>query len=151
MGLACVLVARKPRHDKVSVCGYLVDVHCLGLKNTLGPLVMGAVRLLAFRRYFFGTYAAEPLVAPLEPAQQLVFAAVDGVWSRCRLCRHTVGISVSMVTSADDDIELGRDGLPFFMRGPYDDAQEVLRTLDRSLGTRKPPCRRYRTSGRLGA
>ena len=39
-GLVCVLVARRHRYDKVSVCGYLVDVHCLGVKNTIGPKVM---------------------------------------------------------------------------------------------------------------
>lgn len=36
-GLVCVLVARRHRYDKVAVCGYLVDVHCLGVKNSMGP------------------------------------------------------------------------------------------------------------------
>ncbi len=76
-GLVCVLVARKHRHDKVSVCGYLVDVHCLGVKNALGPRVMDELDLVTFRRYYFGAYDADPLAAPLELAQQLVFGAVD--------------------------------------------------------------------------
>jgi hypothetical protein len=32
-----VLVARRDRWDKVSVCGYLADVYCLGVKKVLGP------------------------------------------------------------------------------------------------------------------
>jgi hypothetical protein len=32
-GLAAVLVARRHRHGKVSVCGYLADVYCLGVKT----------------------------------------------------------------------------------------------------------------------
>jgi hypothetical protein len=31
-----VLAARRHRHDKVSVCGYLADVYCLGVKTALG-------------------------------------------------------------------------------------------------------------------
>lgn len=32
-GVACVVVARRHRPQRVSVCGYLVDVYCLGVKN----------------------------------------------------------------------------------------------------------------------
>src|SRR6266545_2151136 len=31
-GLASVLVARQHRWDKISMCGYLTDVYCLGVK-----------------------------------------------------------------------------------------------------------------------
>lgn len=65
-GLVCVLVARRHRHDKVSVCGYLIDVHCLGVKNALGPRLMDEVDLVAFRRWFFAAYGADPVVAPLD-------------------------------------------------------------------------------------
>ena len=39
-GLAAVVVARRHRPQRVSVCGYLVDTFCLGVKNTLGPELM---------------------------------------------------------------------------------------------------------------
>jgi hypothetical protein len=35
-GLVSVLVARRHRFDKVSMCGFLTDVYCLGVKNVLG-------------------------------------------------------------------------------------------------------------------
>jgi hypothetical protein len=135
-GLACVLVARKHRHDKVSVCGYLVDVHCLGVKNALGPLVMDEPDLIAFRRQFFGAYDADPLAAPLELAQQLVFGAVD----------YARGLGFEPHSDFADavghlgervggcDIEFGRDGMPFYVEGPYDDARHILQTLDASVG-----------------
>jgi hypothetical protein len=40
-GLAQVLIARQDRASRATVCGYLVDVHCLGVKNTTGPLHTG--------------------------------------------------------------------------------------------------------------
>ena len=36
-GLVTVLVAADRSGSKVSVCGYLVDVYCLGVKDALGP------------------------------------------------------------------------------------------------------------------
>jgi hypothetical protein len=35
-GLIAVLVARKHRYGRVSVCGYLVDAYCLGVKTRSG-------------------------------------------------------------------------------------------------------------------
>lgn len=135
-GLVCALVARRHRHDKVSVCGYLVDVHCLGVKNALGPRLMDELDLLAFRRHFFGAYDADPLVAPLELAQQLVFGAVD----------YARGVGFEPHADYADaaghlgepvggyDIQFGRNGLPFYVQGPYDDARHILQTLDASVG-----------------
>lgn len=135
-GLASVLVARRHRYDKVSVCGYLVDVYCLGVKDTLGPRVMDEHDLIAFRKDYFGGYEAEPLAAPLELAQQLVFGAVDyarglGFEPHADYA-DVVGHLESQ--SAPCDIEFGRDGAPFFIQGPYDDARGIMRTLDRTVG-----------------
>jgi hypothetical protein len=59
-GLAAVLVARRHRHGKVSVCGYLADVYCLGVKNALGPEVMDDLGLRGFVRDFFSGYDGDP-------------------------------------------------------------------------------------------
>ncbi len=135
-GLVCVLVARKHRHDKVSVCGYLVDIHCLGVKNALGPRLMDEPDLVAFRRYFFGAYDADPVAAPLELAQQLVFGAVD--YARGLGFEPHADYADAVGHLGDRvggcDIEFGRDGMPFYMQGPYDDARHVLQTLDASVG-----------------
>ena len=47
-GIACVAVARRHRPQRVSVCGYLVDTYCLGVKNALGPKVMNERDLPGF-------------------------------------------------------------------------------------------------------
>lgn len=135
-GLVSVLVARRHRHDKVSVCGYLVDVHCLGVKNVLGPRVMDEADLVPFRRYFLAAYVGDHLVAPLELAQHLVFGAV-GYAAGLGCEPHpdyadTVGQLGDPLASCD--IEFGREGTPFSVEGPYDDARQIGRTLDASLG-----------------
>jgi hypothetical protein len=38
-GLVSVLVTRQERYGRVGVCGWLVDVYCLGVKDVVGPRV----------------------------------------------------------------------------------------------------------------
>jgi len=76
-GLVGVLVARRERHGRVSVCGYLVDVYCLGVKDVLGPRVVDEPRLDGFTRSFFSAFDRPPLAAPIELAQHLVLGSVE--------------------------------------------------------------------------
>jgi hypothetical protein len=135
-GVACVLVARRANRRQVSVCGYLVDVYCLGVKNALGPLVMPERDLLRFRRLFFSAFPAAPLAAPLEMAQHLVFGAVE----------HARGLGFQPHPDFDaaadhlgqwtgpSAIAFGNDGKPDYIEGPYDNAGHVLATLRRTVG-----------------
>lgn len=54
-GLANVLIVRRERASRVTACGFLVDVYCLGVKNTVGPVPMGSGTVEEFRRMFFET------------------------------------------------------------------------------------------------
>jgi hypothetical protein len=76
-GLVAVLVAREHRHGKVSVCTYLCDVYCLGVKNADGPDIMDHVELRPFRFAFFSGFEGEPLQAPIELARELVLGSID--------------------------------------------------------------------------
>src|SRR6266536_23905 len=48
----------------VSVCGYLVDAYCLGVKDFVGPRVMDGRRVSEFSRSFSGAYRAWPPAVP---------------------------------------------------------------------------------------
>lgn len=76
-GLVSVLIARRHRHDKASVCGYLADVCCLGVKNALGPMIVDELALPGFAREYFDSYDGGPLDAPIELARQLVFGSLE--------------------------------------------------------------------------
>jgi len=75
-GLVSVLVTRQERYGRVGVCGWLVDVWCLGAKDVVGPRVMNERRASEFTRSYFAAYQAQPLQAPVELARHLVFGAV---------------------------------------------------------------------------
>lgn len=133
-GMVCVLVARRHTWDKMTVCGYLADVYCMGLKNTIGPDVLDERDLRRFREYFFGEYPGYQEV-PIELAQHLVFGAVDHA--------RTLGFEPheDFAPVADllgkweggSAITFGRDGRPFYSQGPHDDPGKVLRILRRTL------------------
>lgn len=137
-GIAGVLVARRDRPRRVSACGYLVDVYCLGVKNTLGPRLMKEDDLRSLRRMFFEGFAeaGPPLEVPLDLARHLVCGAVDyarGLGFAPHPDYPQVAGHLGRWEEASD-ITFGRDGAPFYVQGPYDNGASVLRTLTRSVG-----------------
>src|SRR5918995_6788546 len=76
-GLVSVLVTREERYGRVRVCGWLVDVWCLGVKDIFGPRLMDERRVSQFAGSYFAAHQAQPLQAPVELARHLVFGAVE--------------------------------------------------------------------------
>ncbi len=135
-GLVAVVVARDTGGDKVLVCGYLADVYCLGVKDALGPKAMRRRALPEFTYRFFSAYPAPPLRAPVELARHLVFGAVEYAGSLgfppasdFEKARDHLG-----PWTGPSAITFGRDGKPFYIQGPYDNAAPVMKTLERSTG-----------------
>jgi len=135
-GLVSVLVARDEGRGRVSACGYLTDVWCLGVKDILGPRLMDVRALPAFTRQFFSAYQDPPLEAPAELARQLVFGAVE--FARGLGFEPAPGFGKAAAhlgpRAGPSAISFGRDGKPFFIQGPRDNAARIMNTLHRSAG-----------------
>jgi hypothetical protein len=133
-----VVVARRERPYRVSAAGYLVDTYCLGVKDALGPRSMSDSELPAFLRRFFAAFGGDtvPLKVPLELARHLVWGAVDharrlGFEPHPDFAPVTGHLGTWDETSA---ITFGRDGVPYYVSGPHDNARAVIRTLTRTVG-----------------
>jgi hypothetical protein len=136
-GLVAVLVARKHRYGKVSVCGYLADVYCLGVKNALGPEIVDDVGLRGFVNEYFSGYHDDPLEAPIELAREVVFGSLE----------HARGLGFDPHPdfaaaqghlgswSGPSGITFGKNGKPLYISGPYDNPRPIIRTLERTIGT----------------
>jgi hypothetical protein len=135
-GLVSVLVARQERSGRVGVCGWLVDVYCLGVKDVVGPRVTDERRAAEFTRSYFSAYQAPPLQAPVELARHLVFGAVG--YGRSLGFEPAPGFQATAGQlgpwTGPSAIGFGRDGKPFFVQGPHDNAAAILTTLERSVG-----------------
>lgn len=133
-GMVSVLVARRHNWDRMTVCGYLADVYCTGVKNTIGPDVLDERDLIRFREYFFSDYKGWQEV-PVELARHLVFGAVDYA--------RTLGFEphedfppVAHLLGewqGPSALTFGRNGRPYYVPGPHDDAARVVRILRRTL------------------
>ncbi|MFI6600011.1 helix-turn-helix domain-containing protein [Nonomuraea sp. NPDC050536] len=137
-GLVSVLAARRHGWDKVSVAGFLVDVYCLGVKNTIGPDVMDELELRRFRDYFFSDYPGWQ-EAPVELARNLVFGSEEYAGD---LGFETLESFAAVAEhlgpwEGPAAITFGRDGKPYYVAGPNDESRKVLRILEHSVGA--PP------------
>jgi hypothetical protein len=132
-GVALALVARAGRGDQVTVCGYLVDTFCLGVKDALGPKRMRERDLPAFVRTYFRVFPAPALKAPIELARHLVLGAVafaSGLgFAPARDFEAARGHLGELGEPCA--ITFGRGGEPLYVQGPYDDPIAILETLRR--------------------
>lgn len=138
-GLVGVLVAREARRGRggtTSVCGYLVDTYCLGVKDALGPETLDAVGLCLFADRFFSGFRGTPVPAPIDLATHLVWGAIAYA--------HELGFEPHSDFAAaaghldpltgPSAIGFGCDGMPYYMQGPFDDADRILHTLRERVG-----------------
>jgi hypothetical protein len=135
-GLVAVLVSKEDRNQGVSVCGYLLDVYCLGVKNVLGPHRMPRHELRTFAATYFAAWDDPGLPIPVDLARHLVFGAADYASSLGFAPYPDFNAGRKMLEPWDGPsaIRFGRDGKPFYTEGPYDDARHVIGTLEASVG-----------------
>jgi hypothetical protein len=137
-GLAVVLLARAERSSRVTLCGFLVDVYCLGVKNTFGPQTVSSGAVHDRRRAYFGGFPSPSRDVPLDLVQHLVHGAVAYATS--------LGFSpyegfadvepyLGPAPSGPCPIRFGRDGSPFYISGPHDHPRQVIDTLEQSVGS----------------
>lgn len=135
-GLVSVLVARRHRWDRVSVCGYLVDVYCLGVKNASGPDIKTEVALSRFVPEYYAAYPAGGQDAPIDLAADIVFGAVGyarslGFEPHPDFAQSAGHLGAWTGSSA---ITFGRNGKPFYQSGPYDNPHKIIETLESTVG-----------------
>jgi hypothetical protein len=135
--LVQILVVRQSPTGSVAAGMFLVDLGCLGVKNAFARLFHSFSEFEMLRRNLM---SSEPIVpADLNLAAKIIREAV--AYAR------QLGFSpdpdyreASLVLGdADPDaskavIPVGRDGKPFFVAGPHDNARKIIAQLTRAVG-----------------
>jgi hypothetical protein len=136
-GIVLVLVARGGRGDRVSVCGYLVDTFCLGVKDVIGPERMHRRQLASFARTYFMAFPGPALCAPIELARHVVHGAVAFAADLGFEPHPDFAAARGHLGDLGEPpaITFGRHGHPLYVPGPYDDAIAVMRTLKDAVGS----------------
>jgi hypothetical protein len=134
-GLGAVLVCRQGEPGQIAVGSFLVDRYCLGVKDAFGRVVSRNEydEMLADLRQTGRLEKIDPASARrvIEYARELGFSP-HADFAKTQPILGDVDPS-----AAKRLFELGKDGKPLFVNGPYDRPQKILRvlaTLERSCG-----------------
>lgn len=136
-GLATILVSRRQPDEHLAFGVFLVDIFCLGLKNTFANVDFSEsryVREVVGRVY--EQQESEPCASGL--AHQIIYGAIAYAKQfgfkpnkDFRLSQHVLDAAESIGPS---DIEFGKDGKPLFISGPDDNVQKILHQLQATAG-----------------
>ena len=137
-GLAVIVVARRQPNGNIVFGNYLVDYYCLGLKDTFcnAEIPPGEFRRDYLPRLFRDTQPVE--ISPAL-AHEIIYGAI-GFAARYGFKPQRDYRDSQQVLDRPDKyplsgaVEFGKDGRPFFISGPYDDADRIIRQLTRTAG-----------------
>ncbi|MGB3311428.1 MAG: hypothetical protein WBG32_05145 [Nodosilinea sp.] len=136
-GMCQVIVARQ-EGKRLLVSSHLIDYWCLGIKNMMPPRIMGRSEYQLFLESCQERFEEAFVEITLAQAQSIVYGAVDYARSLGfephRDFNTKAQIHLGLRPETLIPIEFGKDGQPFFMSGPYDNAEQVIKTLEANVG-----------------
>lgn len=136
-GLAHILLSRKQPTNEFIIGVFLVDIFCLGLKNTFcnANIPLEEYETLKHRM------AEESSLIPcdLVLANRIVYGAIEYAGKLgfepqkdFRLSRFTLGEPSDV--DLPYNIEFGKDGKPLYIAGPNDNVNRVVAQLNKTVG-----------------
>jgi hypothetical protein len=136
-GLTQILIAREQPDGNLLFGVYLVDLLCLGLKNTFYNCNFSVREYMEFRSRFAATQ--EMVQCPLDMACQIIYGAIEYAADLGFQPQRDFELSQYILEqknglSGNYRIEYGRDGKPFYVAGPNDNVEFIMRKLEEKLG-----------------
>lgn len=136
-GLIEVLVAREQPDGNICFATYLIDKFCLGLKNTFARTNFSLARYREESHQLFREL--HPVACPPELAHQWIYASIEYAAQFGFMPQKDFAQSQYLLAPRGElpepyKLEFGRDGKPFFIAGPYDNARQILKQLEQTAG-----------------
>ena len=137
-GLVEILLARQQPDGDICYGVYLVDKYCLGLKNTFARAGIPRTRYQneASSNIF---RSGKPVTCPIELAHQMIYASIDYAAQFGFKPEKDFELSQYLLAPRGEleepyHLTFGRNGKPFYIAGPYDNAPLILKQLERTAG-----------------
>ena len=138
LGLVQILVARQQPDGNICFGVYLVDKFCLGLKNTFANTGFSRTRYEneVHNKLF---PEAETEACPVELAHQMIYASIEYAAQFGFTPEKDFALSQYLLAPRGEleepyQLTFGRDGKPFFVSGPRDNAARIVKQLEKTAG-----------------
>jgi hypothetical protein len=135
-GFAMVLVTRLDRHQYLC-SSFLVDHWCLGVKDASGPRKLDRRKYQDLIDTYFSPFGGSYQEITLKQAQEVIFGAVDYAANLgfkphqdFESARFNLGPRLEPLPA----LEFGHQGKPYYISGPFDQPEQIIRKLEKSVG-----------------
>lgn len=135
-GIGYVIVSRKKKNGDVVAGFYLVDVFCLGIKDTFAS-VMTQEEYEEHKSHLVDGDGSYYVTKSPNYIFNLVYGAADYAEELGFKPEKDFAVAEYILDAVDtieyEDIPFGSDGRPFYIEGPNDKAATILSTLRKHL------------------
>lgn len=137
-GLVEILLVRQQPNGDVCYGMFLIDKFCLGLKNTFARANCSRTRYEdEFQTRLFQHVTPTPC-AP-ELAHQMIYASIEYAAQFGFTPEKDFTLTQYLLAPRGEleepyHLTFGKDGKPFFVAGPYDNAKLILKQLEKTAG-----------------
>lgn len=137
-GFVSAIIVRKMPSGNFIIGTYLLDIFCLGLKDTDFRFNVNAVEAQEYINMYETTLGGLKLTNYVE-VHNYIFGAIGYAEDLGFKPNKGFALTQYILDEDDDAIEFieykfGRDGKPLYMPGPYDDRNKIVATLKRTVG-----------------
>ncbi|MDA3880745.1 MAG: plasmid pRiA4b ORF-3 family protein [Prolixibacteraceae bacterium] len=140
-GIANIIVSRKHSNSNITMGLYLVDLKCLGVKEAFYHFNISNIEYREFIDKL--SKNADTATIPYALAHNIIFAGLEYA-EEFGFKPHPEFNSVAQYIIEEDtddieliDIECGMDGLPCYVKGPYDSevqSKSIIAQLEKAAG-----------------
>lgn len=138
VGLARILITRRQPNGKFIIGVFLVDIFCLGLKNTFcNADILSADYESNFKPKMYQDTI--PISCNPGLAHRIIYGAIEYAKDLGFAPQKDFALSRFVLDAPSEadhsfDVEFGKDGKPFFIAGPDDDDDYIIGKLSKRLG-----------------
>lgn len=138
-GLATILLSRRQPDGQIVFGVYMVDILCLGLKNTFCNADVSELEYKTEVQPRMNQNQ-EMVECSIPLAHHIIYGSIEFAsqfgfkpHKDFKLSRHVLDDRDS-IQPCTENVEFGKDGEPMFVSGPYDDVEYVMKKLTSEAG-----------------
>lgn len=136
-GLTICLIIKKQPGGKFMFASFMVDRMCLGVKSCLSNCNFTELQI----DELIDKMSSQGVIEEVTPVyfNNLIYGAIDyakelGFDPPKDFALPELLLDENLVDDGIDDIEMGWEGKPYFIQGPYDDVKRIFAKLNASVG-----------------